>query len=531
MSSVTTSTTRRETKSTTNDYDDSLSAVYSYKSHITPRSTTISRRNAGPNRTIVQTVYSSSSGYGGAANQGNFLYGGGVPLKPKNAAVVAIAEGREKEKRELSQLNDKFASYVERVRFLEVHNKKLQMELEALKNRAGGESGKIREMYEIELREAKHLIDETSKDKANAELKARTCEEDAERFRKRYADVLNNRNADKARIDELNKQIADNEAEINLLKRRLGDLEDEAKRYKIETQRLLGEIQRITAELDTETLQRVQLENEKNGLEEELSFLRQMHAQELEDLRQKSFLDVGLDSSQFFKSELANAIREIRNEYEQINGNQRAEMEQWYRMKIQEVQTRGRPEAADTVIAREETRKLRTAVSDQRREIANMKARNAELDARIKEIEELLLAEQKDGQALIDEKEIEIKELRRRQQELLADYDELTRMKTTLEEEIQTYRRLLEGEGDKEGLKQVVEGIEERARQQMYNSPAGGAGYQGSTSYSFSMQQTSGGGRYTAGNTIASSIGGGGGARSGSSNQSNNSVTKLKFSY
>ena len=301
MSSVTTSTTRRETKSTTNDYDDSLSAVYSYKSHITPRSTTISRRNAGPNRTIVQTVYSSSSGYGGAANQGNFLYGGGVPLKPKNAAVVAIAEGREKEKRELSQLNDKFASYVERVRFLEVHNKKLQMELEALKNRAGGESGKIREMYEIELREAKHLIDETSKDKANAELKARTCEEDAERFRKRYADVLNNRNADKARIDELNKQIADNEAEINLLKRRLGDLEDEAKRYKIETQRLLGEIQRITAELDTETLQRVQLENEKNGLEEELSFLRQMHAQELEDLRQKSFLDVGLDSSQFFK--------------------------------------------------------------------------------------------------------------------------------------------------------------------------------------------------------------------------------------
>jgi predicted RNase H-like nuclease (RuvC/YqgF family) len=228
---------------------------------------------------------------------------------------------------------------------------------------------------------------------------------------------------------------------------------------------------------------------------------------------------------------LANAIREIRNEYEQINGNQRAEMEQWYRMKIQEVQTRGRPEAADTVIAREETRKLRTAVSDQRREIANMKARNAELDARIKEIEELLLAEQKDGQALIDEKESEIKELRRRQQELLADYDELTRMKTTLEEEIQTYRRLLEGEGDKEGLKQVVEGIEERARQQMYNSPAGGAGYQGSTSYSFSMQQTSGGGRYTAGNTIASSIGGGGGARSGSSNQSNSSVTKLKFSY
>jgi intermediate filament protein if len=522
---INTTSIRREGKtSTISDYDDSnLSAVsYSYKSHITPRSTTISRRNVGPGRTIVQQSYSSQSGN---------MYGGGVPLKPKNAAVVAIAENREKEKRELSQLNDKFASYVERVRFLEVHNKKLQMELEALKNRAGGESGKIREMYEIELREAKHLIDETSKDKANAELKARTCEEDAERFRKRYNDVLNNRNADKSRIDELNKQIADNEAEINLLKRRLGDLEDEAKRYKVETQRLLGEIQRITAELDTETLQRVQLENEKNGLEEELSFLRQMHAQELEDLRQKSFLDVGLDSSQFFKSELANAIREIRGEYEQINGNQRAEMEQWYRMKIQEVQTRGRPDSADTVIAREETRKLRSAVNDQRREIANMKARNAELDARIKEIEELLLTEQKDGQALIDEKEAEIKELRRRQADLMADYEELTKMKTTLEEEIQTYRRLLEGEGEKEGLKQVVENIEERARSQRYNNSSSNAISGGGASYSFSIQSSSGGGTahrsgYNAGQTTSSSLftnRGGGGTTSSSS--------KLKYTY
>jgi len=92
------STTTRTTKT---EYDDSLSAVsYSYKSHIAPRSTTISRRNAGPGRTIVQTVYSSQSGGFGQQNAGGFLYGGGVPLKPKNAAVVAIAENREKEKKE-----------------------------------------------------------------------------------------------------------------------------------------------------------------------------------------------------------------------------------------------------------------------------------------------------------------------------------------------------------------------------------------------------------------------------------------------
>lgn len=160
------------------------------------------------------------------------------------------------------------------------------------------------------------------------------------------------------------------------------------------------------------------------------------------------------------------------------------------------------------------------------------------MDARIKEIEELLLAEQKDGQALIDEKEAEIKELRRRQQELLADYDELTRMKTTLEEEIQTYRRLLEGEGEKEGLKQVVEGIEERARQQMFNAPGGSGGgsaggYGGSTSYSFSIQSSSGGGRYAAGgNTIASTISSSTRGSSGAAGGGQGStVSKLKFAY
>jgi chromosome segregation ATPase len=491
------------------DIDDSLTIAYNYKSHIAPRSTTIQRRGMAPGRVNNINMYSSNN-----PQNNNFGYGG-VPMKPKNAAVVTITENREKEKRDLMVLNDKFASYVERVRFLEVHNKKLQMELDALKNRAGGESGKIREMYEIELKCAKGLIDDTGKDKANAELKARQCEEDAEKFKKRYNDVLNSRNADKARIDELNKQIADNEAEINLLRRRLSDLEDEAKRYKIETQRLLGEIQRITAELDTETLQRVQLENEKNGLEEELSFLRQRHAQELDELRQNSFLDVGLDSSQFFKSELATAIREIRTEYEQINNNQRADMEQWYRMKIQEIQTRNRPEAADTIIAREETRKLRSAVSDQRREIANIKARNGELEARINEIQELLSTEQKDGMAMIGEKDQEIKELRDRQNELLRDYDELTKMKTSLENEIDTYRRLLEGDDKKEGLKQVVEGIEERARQNLMNPQAA---LPGSTSYSFSIQTQSGGNRSGVYSSTDSSKYGGG-------------SSKLKFIY
>ncbi len=46
---------------------------------------------------------------------------------------VFLRKHREREKRELSHLNDRFASYIERVRFLEAHNKKLQLEIDDLR--------------------------------------------------------------------------------------------------------------------------------------------------------------------------------------------------------------------------------------------------------------------------------------------------------------------------------------------------------------------------------------------------------------
>jgi intermediate filament protein if len=118
------------------------------------------------------------SGLASIAGLGNFS---GIPLRPNrgSSALVAVNETREREKRELCQLNDKFAQYVEKVRFLEAQNRKLQLELEALQNKAGQGSSKIKEMYEVEMSEAKKLIDDTTRDRAAAEVKARDAEKEA----------------------------------------------------------------------------------------------------------------------------------------------------------------------------------------------------------------------------------------------------------------------------------------------------------------------------------------------------------------
>lgn len=78
----------------------------------------------------------------------------------------------------------------------------------------------------------------------------------------------------------------------------------------------------------------MQLENEKQSLEEEINFLKQIHAQEIEELKQANLIGTALDPANFFKHELSNAIRDIREEYEQLNNQQRNELESWYRMKV-----------------------------------------------------------------------------------------------------------------------------------------------------------------------------------------------------
>ncbi|CAF0905816.1 unnamed protein product [Brachionus calyciflorus] len=434
---------------------DSLSIDNYFQSYIRPRNTHFIRRGPSlPTVTILQTFLHKNTG---------------VPLKPRNSNVAQLAQERDKEKRELAQLNDKFANYVERVHFLEVHNKKLEMELNNLKSKAGDEPNKIRQMYETEIKEAKNLIKETEKDKINAELKADSCVNDVNKLKKRLDDTYDNRNADRIRIDDLFKEITDNEAEISLIKRRIEDINEETRRYKQDAQRLLDEMKKIANELDSETLKRLQFQNEKDLLSEELDYINKIHQQEMDELRRKMFYDPGVDSSQFFKSELTNAIREIRQEFDKKNAEQHCDIEQWYKIQIQRTQLK-KPEPADNLIAREETRRLRTAVSDQRRDIANMKARNSEMETRIKELEELFKNEQKEGQDLVDSKDAQIADLNQRKKDLLEDYNELTKMKANLQDEIYTYRILLEGEGQQEGLKQVLESSEARANQNRLNA-------------------------------------------------------------
>lgn len=68
------------------------------------------------------------------------------------------------------------------------------------------------------------------------------------------------------------------------------------------------------------------------------------------------------------------------------------------------------------------------------------------------------------GDRVLKRRATEIEELTRKLDKLKREYEEVTNLKVSLEKEISTYRDLLEGTGNREGLKQIVDHVLEEAR-------------------------------------------------------------------
>lgn len=126
------------------DAYETLSST-TYRSILSPRITNLHRsRPTGLNAPGISTRLSHTHSSTNTTTHfgpglASLVHYPAVPLRGGatgvSTATVSINTNREREKRELEDLNDKFARYVEKVRFLEAHNRKLTLEIDALQNR------------------------------------------------------------------------------------------------------------------------------------------------------------------------------------------------------------------------------------------------------------------------------------------------------------------------------------------------------------------------------------------------------------
>jgi intermediate filament protein if len=436
----------------------------------------LSSLNSGSMDSDYRSSISARQGFQGRSQMSQMSPGGGRVLKIvtemgshsvsgfspafSQGAASAILESREREKKEMQDLNDRLAGYIEKVRFLEAQNRKLAADLEALRSRWGKDTSSIKSMYEGELSEARKLIDETSKAKANLDGQIGRLQHDLAEYRKKYEETVRMRDGDKERIEGLLTQLSDAEAEISLLRRRIQNLEDEVNRMKKENIRLQSELQKARTDLDQETLNRIDYQNQVQTLLEEIDFLRRVHDQEIKELQALATRDTTTENREYFKNELALAIRDIRNEYDTISAQNKTDMESWYKLKVQEIQTASARQHMETGYQKEETKRLRVQLGDLRGKLSDLESRNALLERQVQELTYQLEDDQRQYEAALNDRDAQIRKMREECQALMVELQMLLDTKQTLDAEIAIYRKMLEGEENRSnGLRQLVEQV------------------------------------------------------------------------
>ncbi|CEF70969.1 Lamin Tail Domain domain and Intermediate filament protein family and Intermediate filament, ifa/ifb family-containing protein [Strongyloides ratti] len=423
---------------------------------------TIQPRTAVRSQTRQSGSYSTGSGGGGrvlkmVTEMGSASIAGISPALSANAAQ-SFLEATTKEKKEMQGLNDRLGNYIDRVKKLEEQNRELVASLEELRGRWGKDTSEIKIKFSDSLASARKDIDDAARRKAEIDVKASRLRDDLAEYRHRYEDIQHRREADQEKITQWKHSIADAQNELSMLRARWKQLTEEEKRLANDNIRLRDELIKARNDLDEETLGRIDFQNQVQTLMEELEFLRRVHEQEVKEL-QALLAQAPADTREFFKNELALAIRDIKDEYDYIAKQGKQDMESWYKLKVSEVQGSANRTVMESNYQREEIKRMRDNIGDLRSKLSDLEGKNSLLEKEVQNLNYQLNDDQRQYEQALNDRDCNLRRMREECQTLVAELQALLDTKQMLDAEIAIYRKMLEGEESRVGLRQMVEQV------------------------------------------------------------------------
>merc|ERR1719315_387964 len=268
-------------------------------------------------------------------------------LAPMNVDIDPTIHGvRTQEKDQIKTLNNRFASFIDKVRFLEQQNKMLETKWSLLQDQTTTRSN-IDRMFEAYIANLRRQLDGLGNEKVKLEGELRNMQGMVEDFKRKYEDEINKRAA------------AENE--FVLLKK----------------------------DVDAAYMNKVELEAKADALQDEINFLRAVYDAELRELQgqiKDTSVVVEMDNSR--NLDMDSIVAEVKAQYEDIANRSREEAETWYKSKYEEMQTSASRYGDDLRNTKTEISDLNRMIQRLTQEIDGVKGQRANLEAQIAEAEE-----------------------------------------------------------------------------------------------------------------------------------------------